>query len=252
MKTILAYKPQDYAYKTILLQFAEGKPLSCDTLNFLSRYQYQFTHPALDAVCNYYLQQYKTRRIIQEEKRNTFNVHPEFRFALPSYSWTKDDVEQFQMGLDAVFKKQQADHIEMKLTGDVYNRFKALTFEKMIYIHGYRLGLHESFFPGWYPYSVYFQWADVFGVAQYNLISEKGLTKTIVTLYLEPRRDRLLEECVQDYLIKNHLAFKPAYAIDQRKENKKTEEETHEETMRNQFTPQLTLSRSKEIKDENK
>lgn len=244
MKATLTYKPQDYAYKAILMQFSEGQPLSCDQLNFLYRYEHQFSHPALDSVCRYYLKQYK-RHVINHEKPAVM-MHPTLAFALPSIDWDHRDVQAFEKHLEVAFSKGDAAHIEMVLTPDVFNHLRELTLDRMIYLHGYRLAMREGFFPGWFPYSIYFQWANVFGVARYDLKTEHGLTKTMITLYLEPRQNRLIEECVQDYLIKNHLAFKPAPTAAPANE----QAEKNEERQTNQFSPQLTLSRSKQTKEE--
>lgn len=246
MKNILAYKPQDYAYREMLLQFQAGKPLSCDQLNFLYRYEYTFNHPALDEVCRYYLKQYKRYRIAPISTTVPVTSHPTFRFSLPTAQWTKDDVKVFKQHLEKLFSEQHESSVSMTLTPDIFNHLRSLTLDRMVYLHGYRLTMHEGFFPGWFPYSIYLQWADVFGVAKYDLISDRGMTKTLVTLYLEPRHNRPLEECVQDYLIKNHLSFKPSKAY----QPQVTQEDKQEQNERHQFTPQLTLSRSKQKKDE--
>lgn len=248
MKPVLAYKPEDYAFKSMLLQFQDGKPLSCDQLNFLYRYEHLLsqTHPALDAVCRYYLKQYKQHSITPSEKPLAVAVHPTLKFALPTSQWNKDDVGMFKENLEQAFKKGDIAQLEMLLTPEAFNKVRTLTFDKMVYLHGYRLSMHESFFPGWYPYSMYFTWSDMFGAAKYDLSAELGLTKTVVTLHLEPRHNRPLEECVQDYLIKNHLSFKPAVTP----QPKEQQELSNENDQRNRFTPQLTLSRSKEKKDD--
>lgn len=248
MKPILVYKPQDYTYKEMLLQFQEGKPLSCDQLNFLYRYEYQLSHSALDEVCRYYLKQYKQHQLLPTEKSAKIALHPTLKFALPTSQWNKANVNSFKEMLLQTFKKGDVTQLEMVLTPEAFNKLRTLTFDQMVYLHGYRLNMHESFFPGWFPYSVYFQWANVFGVARYDLLPDQKLTKTQVTLYLEPQNNRPLEKCVQDYLIKNHLAFKPAM-MPQLKEQ---QEERHENEQRNQFTPQLTLSRNKEKKEDDK
>lgn len=186
MRPTLQHKPSHYAYKDLLVKFADGKPLSCDQLNFLYRHERTLSHPQMDQVTGYYL------------KHHHHDYTDQHSFLMPSDTISNESVKKLKERLSIVLKNKD-EHVQLKFTPEQFMQFKAVTFHELILYHGNQFLSGAPFYPGGIPHLIYFQWGNLFGVAKYVVMAEEKALKTNVLIYFEDMQERLLAECVSNY-----------------------------------------------------
>lgn len=186
MRPTLKHTPSHYTYRDLMVKFAEGKPLSCDQLNFLSRHEKTLSHPHMDQVMKYYLKKYH------------HDYAEQHSFLMPGETFTPQSAEQLKERLSMLLDNQVAN-LELKMTPEQFLQFKAVTYGELILYHGNQFLSGAPFHPGGIPHLIYFQWGNLFGVAKYVVMAEEKALKTNVLIYFEDLLERKLEECINQF-----------------------------------------------------
>ena len=186
MKPTLVHKPNNYSVQQLLVNFAGGVPLSADQLNFLSRHEKALSHGGMDPALKYYLKPFY-KKVADHQ---SFLMHSE-HFNEES---TRELRKRLQMALDG--KKTR---INFTINPQQFLEFKNAAIPSLIYFHGNQFLTGAPFFPGGYPYVIFFQWGNYFGVAKYHILPDEKALKSNVLIYFEDMYERNLEQCVNDF-----------------------------------------------------
>jgi hypothetical protein len=181
-KLTLTNKPTDYLCKNLLANFAEGKPLSPDLVNFLARHEKTLSNPKLDSALNYYLKHLHNKTA--HEKLN------------------HEDITKLKKRLQLLVKSKNAK-VEFIMTPSQFSQFRFLNYRELILFHGNQFLTGAPFIPGGVPHLIYFQWGNLFGVAKYVVLPEEKSLKSNVLIYFEDRQEREFIECIYQYNHKN-------------------------------------------------
>lgn len=231
MKPTLKNQPNSYAHKGLMVNFDNGKPLSCDQLNFLYRHERALSNPHLDSVMHYYLKHYYKHKIDEQS------------FLLPQEALTPEVVNQLKRRLRLLLQAKSAK-LEMNMTPKQFMQFKIAAHQELILYHGNQFLTGAPFHPGGIPHIIYFQWGNLFGVAKYVILAEEKALKSNVLIYFEDMQERDVHECIHDYNLQ-HLQ-----TLDEHKQLLPTSHPQEELSHHSPFKiPTLTLSRSKDARD---
>lgn len=228
-KPSLTLKPNaDYAFEGIKIQFANGAPLTADQYNFLYRHEKALSAHHLDAINAYYLKSSKQA--------------PESSFLFHGNALNQAGAKQLKMRIQALIA-ENSNHLSFQLKPEEFLQFRAATVNELILYHGNQFLTGAPFFPGGIPYTLYFQWGNLFGVAKYQILADEKDIKGNALIYFEDMHDRLLDECVHEYQAHHTPTPKPAPAL----------QETPAPTFKSPFTiPKLTLARFETNEDKKK
>ena len=232
-KLALTNQPPAYAYKSLLVNFGEGKPLPPELVNFLARHEKVLSNPQLDSALNYYLKHLHNKTadglsfLLRHEKLNLA------------------DIAQLKRRLQLLVKDKNAK-VEFLMTPTQFSQFKFLNYRELILFHGNQFLTGAPFIPGGVPHLIYFQWGNLFGVAKYMVMPEEKALKTNVLIYFEDISDRQFVECIYQY---NH---KHVDEINQRQQLMPTPQPQPDVPARSAYQiPTLTLSRNKQNQEQN-
>lgn len=187
MRPTLLLQPVHTSSAEILKCFNDGRPLTCDQLNYISRFQHALSSPSFDVVYKYY---------IEAAKRANSN-----KFILPSSMLNASALRQFKQRLQLFLSKDSQD-ISIELTPEQLLKFKEIAAPELIYYHGNQFLTGAPFFPGGIPPVLYFQWGNLFGVTKYLLQAGEKSAITNIFIHFELTHERTLEQCVKAYQLK--------------------------------------------------
>ncbi|HEU5281091.1 MAG TPA: hypothetical protein VFU82_03830 [Gammaproteobacteria bacterium] len=232
-KPSLTLKPHgDYALESIKVKFANGQPLSADQFNFIYRHEKTLSAHHLDAINTYYL------KASRQKSESSFLFH--------GNALNQAGVKQLQKRIQALIA-ENSDHLSFQLKPEVFLQFRAATVNELILYHGNQFLTGAPFFPGGIPYTLYFQWGNLFGVAKYQMLPDEKDIKGNALIYFEDMHDRLLEECVHQY--QAHHAPVPTPSP----KKQEAPEPTPAPSFKSPFTiPKLTLARFQSSDDKKK
>lgn len=195
MKPSLELKPNSYEYQQLLMKFADGAPLTCNQLNFLSRHERALSSRELDPALGYYLKHYHHRHA------------DDHSFLLSGEKLTPELLANFRRRLKILLQGTQS-HLELKITADEFRQFRELTYSELILYHGNQLLTGAPFYHGGIAPLILFQWGNLFGVAKYVVLAEEKALKSNILIYFEDMQERKLEECVNQYFLRLQLDMK--------------------------------------------
>jgi hypothetical protein len=184
VKPTLKNEPSDYALKTLLVNFQDSKPLTPDQLNFLYQYEKALSGPLLDPIIKYYLKHYFP-----------LSHHS---FLLPSEVLNRGSIEQLKRRLNILLKNKGA-HVRWRFSPEQFNKFREIAHRELILFHGNQFLTGAPFHPGGIPYTIYFQWGNLFGVAKYVVLPDERAMKSNVLIYIEDMLEKPLIECIYKY-----------------------------------------------------
>ncbi|EKD69929.1 MAG: hypothetical protein ACD_46C00695G0004 [uncultured bacterium] len=187
MKLVLKNQPNPYQYKDLLINFANGKPLSCDQLNFLSRHEKALSQHGLDSVLTYYLKNY-------HHKKSDFHS-----FLLPFDIINAEEIEKLKKRLKILIATKKSV-VKFEMTPEQFLQFKEITHRELFLYHGNQLLANLPFFTGGIPHVVFFKWGNLFGIAKYFIVSIEKALRSNVTIYVEDMEERVIEECIKQYV----------------------------------------------------
>lgn len=197
MKPTLLAQPYAHWIADILTRFEDGKPLTCDQLNFLISHEKTLSNHALDLVLKYYLS----------------SQHKEADKSL-SFTIPTERIDHFQAHelRDAVknLLKHELTHVDLKMSLDQFLQFKAVGLHELIFWHGPQFLSRTCAFPGAVPLVLYLQWGKLFGVVKLNSVVENFTLDGNILIYFEDMDDRNLNKCVLDYAQTHKIEYKPA------------------------------------------
>lgn len=234
IKPGLKNNPNSYTYTQLLVNFADGKPIAPDLVNFLYRHEKILSCYALDPALKYYLKPYH---------RKAAESH--HSFLLPHEKLNPNEVTQLKRRLD-IFLKSQGSHVEFRLTPEEFTLLKQAGYPELILYHGNQFLTGAPFHPGGIPHIIFFQWGNSFGVAKYVVMAEEKSLKSNVLIYFEDMQDRYLDQCVKDYIHKHQLELRAEST--QLQQQLTAPKEMHHYSP--YAIPTLTLSKYTERKDE--
>lgn len=186
-KPSLHYHPNaDYAYEGITIKYAQGAPLSADQFNFLSNHEKYLSGHHLDHVTGYYLKSASRHRT----NANSYLLHGNVL--------DESGAAHLKQRIEALIAEHRQP-LSFQLKPEEFLQFRAATIHELIFFHGNQFLTGAPFYLGGVPYTIYFQWGNLFGVAKYEILPEEKVLKGNALIYFEDRHDRLLETCVHDY-----------------------------------------------------
>lgn len=185
MRPTQKYHPE-YNFRSLLVKFAHGEPLSCDELNYLNWHEKHLSGPLIDPISKYYLKLYRQK---------TASHHT---FLLPHEIINKDAISKLKKRLHILIK-QKSEKIEFTLTNIQFMQLKTISYGELILYHGNHFLTGAPYHPGGIPHIVYFQWGNLFGVAKYVVMAEEKALKSNILIYVEDMEERYLEQCIKDY-----------------------------------------------------
>lgn len=242
MKQKLKNKPDHYTYRDLMMCFQGGTPLSCEQLNFLSRHEKTLSSHGLDPVLKYYLKPYKKKAEQKEEEKKKHEL-------ISAASLGHRELALLKKRLDTMVKAP-TDHVILSMTPEQFEELKTYSVPELILYHGNQFLTGAPHIIGGIPYTIFFQWGNLFGVAKYVIMAEEKALKSNLLIYVEDMQDRAINQCVKDYN-KHQTLDKELERLEHR-----AHEEVHLHT--NQHTnspfkiPKLTLSVKTSKKDEDK
>lgn len=191
IKPTLTHKPDaNYAYEGITVRFASGAPLSADQLNFLHNHEAYLSQHHLDPVSRYYLKPYRQKK----EAENSFLLH--------GHTFTEAGLIHLKRRILALI--QASTHgLSLQLKPEEFLQFRAATVNELILYHGNQFLTGAPFHPGGIPYTLYFQWGNLFGVAKYQVLPDEKNIKGNVLIYFEDMQERQLDDCVHHYQLEH-------------------------------------------------
>lgn len=208
MKPTLKHKPDSYAYRDLLVSFANGKPLSCDKLNFLARHEKILSSHTLDPILNYYLKTSHQKQSAQ------------FSFLIHQSEIDKKALQELKARLQILLtqpkqKLQKRPHVQFNMTPQQFLEFKKINYQDLILYYGNQFLTGAPFQPGGIPHVIYFQWGNLFGVAKYLVLAEEKSLKSNVLIYIEDMEEREFVQCVDEYShhLKNELVTEEKLAL---------------------------------------
>lgn len=193
MKPELVLKPNSYQYKSLLAAYENGKPLTCDQLNFLARHEKTLSSLSLDPLLKYYLQH--------------GNKKPHHSFLLTQDEITPEVMQTFKKRISLLLKS--SPNLNLTLTPEQFQQLREIAVPELILYHGNQFLTGAPFYPGVIVPILYFQWGNLFGVAKYQLLAEEKSLKSNLLIYIEDKEERLIEECIHDYQRDHALTFRP-------------------------------------------
>lgn len=176
----------------ILARFEDGKPLTCDQLNFLISHEKTLSSHALDLVIKYYL----GSRLHNPDKSLSFTI-PKEKIKHANAHEIRDAV--------ANLLKYHLSHIDLKMTAEQFFQLKAAGFREIIFWHGPQFLTRTSQFNNAAPLIFYFQWGKLFGVVKMNAHVDQFDLDGNVLIYFEDMDLRSLNQCILDYAAKTCL-----------------------------------------------
>ena len=235
MKPTLKNQPNSYAYKDLLVNFADGKPISPELANFLLRHEKALSGHLLDPALKYYLKPYHK---MHEETHS---------FLMPTEKLTRENLALLKKRLDIMLQARGA-HAQFHMTPEQFTLLKQAGYPELILYHGNQFLTGAPFIPGGIAPILFFQWGNLFGVAKYVIMAEERTLKSNVLIYFEDMQERYLEKCVNDYVQIHQLELKDEQQ--QLLNQLKAPEEQHQQSMYQ--IPKLTLSINTGHKEEEK
>jgi hypothetical protein len=185
-KLILTNQSSGYMYKQLMVNFAEGKPLAPELVNFLARHEKTLSNPLMDSVLNYYLKHL--------HNKTTSGLSFLLRHEKLNYT----DIAQLKRRLQLLVKDKKAN-IEFLMTPAQFSQFKYLSYRELILFHGNQFLTGAPFIQGGIPHLIYFQWGNLFGVAKYIMLPDDKALKSNVLVYFEDREEREFIQCIYQY-----------------------------------------------------
>lgn len=186
-KPTLTHRPNPgYAYEGITVKFAQGAPLSADQLHFLSNHEKYLSAHHLDHVTGYYL------------KSPFHRPTSASSYLLHGHALDEPGALHLKRRIEALIAEHRQP-LSFQLKPEEYLQFRAATINELILYHGNQFLTGAPFYLGGIPYTIYFQWGNLFGVAKYEILPEEKALKGNALIYFEDRHDRLLEACVHEY-----------------------------------------------------
>lgn len=179
-------KHPEYNYRSLLVKFAHGEPLTADELNFLHWHEKQLSSALLDPVTKYYLKIY----------RHESATHS---FLLPHEIINKEDIKSLKKRIQLMIAEKNS-HVEFSLSPEQFNKFKQISYQELILYHGNQFLTGAPYHLGGIPHVIFFQWGNLFGVAKYVVMAEEKSLKSNIMIYVEDMQERKIEECIKEYV----------------------------------------------------
>lgn len=184
MKPKLTHNPnKTYAYDGIQICFENGAPLSADQYNFLYRHEKSLSG-SLDPLKKYYLKPY------YQKKEASFLFHND--------ELNQENVKHLKTRLEALVVEKKHP-LRFQLPAKQFLAFRAATIHELILYHGNQFLTGAPFHPGGIPYTLFFQWGNLFGVAKYQILPDEKELMGNVLIEVEDKGERLLEQYVHAY-----------------------------------------------------
>lgn len=219
MKPKLRNEP--YTQNILAVRFANGEPLSADQHHFLLSHEKALSHHGYDPILRYYL---KAERAKQAEHHS---------FLMPSDEVNDEAVKLLQKRASIFLQNNKTPQVEFKMKPEQFLKFRALTIGELILYHGNQFLTGAPFYPAGIPYTLYFQWGNLFGVAEYVVIPEQKALEGNVLIHFEMMHERNINQCVHDY--------QASHKIELKHEIKKPEEKLQVEYVTPQFRPSFRM-----------
>lgn len=185
MKHLFTNKPE-YNYRSLLVKFAHGEPLTCDELHYLDWFEKHLSNSLIDPITKYYLSAYRHHGTTSHS------------FLLPHEILNHDAIEKLKKRLQLLTKEKNS-HVNFTLTNKQFIQLKSISYHELILYHGNHFLTGAPYHPGGIPHVVFFQWGNLFGVAKYVVMAEEKALKSNILIYVEDLQDRYFEQCIKDY-----------------------------------------------------
>lgn len=185
MKPTLVLQPIHNSSTDIMKSFIEGKPLSCDQLNFLTWHENELNSEAFDPLIKYYIESQKKRC-------------KKASFLLPHEELNADDIKKLEERIRANLKNTYS-HVAVEMNEKQYSQFKRHAMAELIYWNGQEFISGARFYVGGVMPAIYFQWAEFFCVWKYAMLHEEKRLRHTSMIYFEALRNRNLNQCVNEY-----------------------------------------------------
>lgn len=170
----------------ILKNFATGKPLSAEQLNFLDWHEKELSNEVYDPIIRYYLDSIKRHAL-------------KATFLLPHEIINYESIKSLKERILATLREGKHTHIEIPVSEQQLLQFKQNAGRELLYWNGNQFITGPHLYPNRIPPVIFLRWGNLFCVIRYVVLAIGKQFKPQITLYFENRNDRDLDRCVLEY-----------------------------------------------------